>query len=94
MSIIGVYYTHVKKATYKRINITLPESTIEMLESIADKGSRSSLIDNALKVYIKDLTKERLKQQLKEGAIARSERNIELAREWALLEDEVWEKYL
>lgn len=94
MSIIDVYYDHMKKATHKRINITLPESTIDMLESIADKGSRSNLIDNALKVYIKDLKKKRLKQQLKEGAIARSERNLELAQEWTHLEDEVWEKYL
>lgn len=84
----------MKKAAHKRINITLPESTVEMIESVADKGSRSSLIDSAVKLYVKNLKQITLKQQLKEGAIARAERNLAMAREWSHLEDEVWQKYL
>lgn len=88
-----VYNDNMKNESHKRINITLPESTIEMLESVAGKGNRSSLIDDAVRVYIKNLKQKSLKQQLKEGAIARSERNLEMSREWAHLEDEVWQKY-
>jgi CopG family transcriptional regulator/antitoxin EndoAI len=84
----------MKKAAHKRINITLPESTVEMIESVADKGSRSSLIDRAVKLYVKSLKQLTLNQQLKEGAIARAERNLEMAQEWSHLEDEVWQKYL
>ncbi|MBX3291233.1 MAG: hypothetical protein KF855_18150 [Acidobacteria bacterium] len=84
----------MKKTAHKRINITLPESTVALLESVADKGNRSSLIDDAVKLYVKNLKEKTLKQQLKEGAIARAERNLEMAQEWSHLEDEVWQKYL
>lgn len=94
MCIVGVYNQSVKKALHKRINITLPESTVALIESVADKGTRSSLIDDAVKLYIKNLKETTLKQQLKEGAIARAERNLQMAQEWSSLEDEVWQKYL
>jgi CopG family transcriptional regulator/antitoxin EndoAI len=84
----------MKKTTHKRINITLPESTVAMIESVADKGGRSRLIDSAVKLYVKGLKQKSLKQQLKEGALARAERNLQVAQEWSHLEDEVWEKYL
>lgn len=84
----------MKKTAHKRINITLPESTVALLESVADKGNRSSLIDDAVKLYVKNLKEKTLKQQLKEGAIARAERNLQMAQEWSHLEDEVWQKYL
>ena len=90
----GVYCEVMKKAAHKRINITLPESTVEMIESVADKGGRSSLIDSAVRLYVKNLKKTSLEQQLKEGSIARAERNLKMAQEWAHLEDEVWQKYL
>lgn len=84
----------MKRAVHKRINITLPESTVEMIESIAGKGSRSSLIDSAVRLYVKNIKQTSLKQQLREGAIARAERNLQMAQEWSHLEDEVWQKYL
>ena len=84
----------MKRAVHKRINITLPESTVEMIESIAGKGSRSSLIDSAVRLYVKNIKQTSLKQQLREGAIARAERNLQMEQEWSHLEDEVWQKYL
>ena len=84
----------MKNTAHKRLNITLPASTVEMIESVADKGSRSSLIDSAVRLYVKNLRQTSLKQQLKEGAIARAERNLQMAQEWSHLEDEVWQKYL
>jgi len=94
MCICSVYSRRMKRTTHKRINITLPESTVAMLESVADKGGRSRVIDDAVRLYVKNLKEKRLKQQLKEGAIARAERNLQMAQEWAHLEDEVWQKYL
>ncbi len=91
---INVYGGVMKRAVHKRINITLPESTVEMIESIAGKGSRSSLIDSAVRLYVKNIKQTSLKQQLREGAIARAERNLQMAQEWSHLEDEVWQKYL
>ena len=84
----------MEKIAHKRINITLPESTVAMLESVAGKGDRSRLIDEAVRLYVEELKQKSLKQQLEEGAIARAERYLKMSQEWSHLEDEVWQKYL
>ena len=82
----------MKKSTHKRINITLPESTVAMLETVADKGARSTFIDHAIKTHIKKIRQENLRESLKAGAIARGERDMALAEEWFDLEEELWQK--
>ncbi|MBA3633766.1 MAG: hypothetical protein H0W58_13315 [Acidobacteria bacterium] len=77
---------------HKRLNITLPESTIVLLESVAGKGEKSNFIDNAIKSYIRREKQNDLRQRLKEGAIARSERDLQLAKEWFEVEEELWQK--
>lgn len=79
------------KDTHKRLNITLPETTVAMLESVAGKGERSSFIDAAIREHIKSVKQRNLREQLKEGAIARSKRDAELATEWFDVEDEIWQ---
>ncbi len=79
------------KTTHRRLNITLPESTVMLLETIANKGERSSFIDNAIKAYIKQTKQKSLRDQLKEGAITRSERDSNLANEWFEIEEELWQ---
>jgi len=83
----------MKNSAYRRINITLPESTVAMLETVADKGARSSFIDIAIKTHIKNLNKETLREQLKEGAIVNAERNLKMAEEWFHLEGDSWPDY-
>lgn len=40
------------KLMYRRINVTLPKETIELLNQIVPKGARSRFIDEAVKYYI------------------------------------------
>jgi len=94
MCINRVYIRFMRKSAHKRINITLPEETVALLEQVAGKGSRSTFIDDAIKAQIKKIKEQNLSDQLKEGAIARAERNLQMAKEWSQLEDEVWQKYL
>lgn len=75
---------------YRRINVTLPEETIQLLDRIATKGDRSRLIDEAVRYYITETEKSKLKQQLKEGGIRRAERDLDLADAWFNLEEEAW----
>ena len=82
----------MKKTAHKRLNITLPESTVDLLESAVGKGERSSFIDLAIKTYIKQAKQNSLREQLKEGAIARGERDLRLADEWFEVEEELWQK--
>ncbi len=77
---------------YRRINITLPESTVQLMERMASKGERSRLVDEALRHYLRGIAKKTLKKRLKEGAIRRAERDRALAEEWFLLEEETWQK--
>jgi CopG family transcriptional regulator / antitoxin EndoAI len=77
---------------HKRLNITLPETTVELIEDLAQKGGRSNFIDNAVKFYVKQLKQEGLRERLKEGAIARSRQDLEIAEDWFNLEEELWTK--
>ncbi|MGB7067918.1 MAG: hypothetical protein WBD22_00300 [Pyrinomonadaceae bacterium] len=81
----------MSKTAHKRINITLPESTVAMLESLAGKGSRSTFINEAIKERAKKLKQQNLRELLKEGAIVHRERDLAIAREWFHLEEELWE---
>jgi CopG family transcriptional regulator / antitoxin EndoAI len=77
---------------YKRINITLPESTVRLIERVAGRGDRSRLVDEALKQYLRGATRKSLKKRIKEGSVRRFERDRALAQEWLLIDEEVWPK--
>lgn len=78
--------------TYKRINITLPETTIKLIDRVAKKGDRSGLIDSVLRKYVADVDKKELRKQLKAGAIAMRGVDLKIAEEWFPLEEEAWLK--
>jgi CopG family transcriptional regulator / antitoxin EndoAI len=80
------------KITAKRLNITLPESTVNLLDNITSKGERSNFIDKAIIEYIKQNKQKLLRESLKEGAINRSSRDVNLADEWFEIEEELWQK--
>jgi CopG family transcriptional regulator/antitoxin EndoAI len=77
-------------AVNQRINISLPEETLRLLDRVADKGDRSRLIDQAVRYYIDEKGRRELKKRLKEGAIRRATRDLQLTEEWFPLEEEVW----
>jgi CopG family transcriptional regulator/antitoxin EndoAI len=72
---------------YKRINVTLPDSTIKLLDNVTQKGLRSSFVDQAVRFYIEGVGQSNLKKQLKEGAIKRAERDLSIAEEWFLIDE-------
>jgi CopG family transcriptional regulator/antitoxin EndoAI len=76
---------------YQRINITLPEETVGLIDRVTKKGNRSQFIDQAIKHYVDAVGKANLKKQLKEGAIKRAERDLRLAEEWFPIEEELWQ---
>lgn len=77
---------------HKRLNVTLPESTIALIDRVAKNGNRSKFLDHAVKSYIKQIEKEQLREQLKRGAIARAERDLTLAEDWFAVEEETWRR--
>ena len=64
--------------THERINITLPEETIRLLDHAVPNGSRSRFIDKAIRHLIRTESNKQLKDQIKKGAIARAGRDLDL----------------
>ncbi|MBW4449573.1 MAG: ribbon-helix-helix domain-containing protein [Spirirestis rafaelensis WJT71-NPBG6] len=76
---------------YQRINVTLPSETLKQLDEYAPKGDRSRFIHEAIQHYINQIQKQKLRQQLQEGSIRRAERDRNLAEDWFVIEEEVWQ---
>lgn len=82
----------MKKTGYRRLNITLPDTTVSLLDKVTNKGERSNFIDIAIRTYVTQTRQEDLRERLKQGALARGERDLELAGEWFDVEDEIWQR--
>ena len=74
----------------KRINISLPEETIALIDRVIEHGDRSRLNDEAVRRYIQETGKANLRKRLKEGAIRRAERDLHLAEEGFRVDEDVW----
>lgn len=74
----------------KRVNITLPETTLAVLDRMAPRGQRSQFIANAVLQYAKGHSRKSLRERLKEEALANRNRDLEIAAEWFPLEEEAW----
>lgn len=81
-----------KVVTRKRVNITLPKDTINLIDQVAEKGNRSRFLDEAVRFYVKETGRANLRKLLQEGATQRAERDLNLTREWFHLEREAWQK--
>jgi len=77
---------------HKRVNVTLPEDTLRLLDRVTEKGDRSSFVDQAVRFYVKEVGRANLKKQLRLGATARASRDLGLAEEWFSVDEEVWPK--
>ena len=76
---------------HRRINITLPEETLALIDRVAKQGDRSRFIDEAVKHYVQEVGRSKLRKQLQEGALRRAKRDLALAEEWFGLDEEVWQ---
>ncbi len=77
---------------HRRINITLPEETVRLIDRVAPKGDRSRLIAEAVTHYVESTGRAKLRKQLKEGAIRRAARDRQVATDWFALDDEAWQR--
>lgn len=75
---------------HRRLNVTLPEGTVRLIDRAARKGGRSRLIDRAVRHYLHRVKRDALRKALKEGATRRAERDLNLAGDWFTLEEEGW----
>jgi CopG family transcriptional regulator/antitoxin EndoAI len=74
----------------QRLNISIPENTLRLLDRVIPKGDRSKFIDRAVRSELARTTKARLRRALAEGYRERAEEDRALTAEWDLLSAEVW----
>src|SRR3984893_18112102 len=76
----------------KRINIVLPEATVQTIDRMAKPGQRSRFINTAVQHYVANRSVEALRAQL-ERAVARDrDLDREVAADWFAVDHETWKK--
>lgn len=67
---------------HKRVNVTLPEETIRLIDRSGNHGNRSRFIDEAVKYFVREHGRTQLRRLLEEGAERRAARDLAVAEEW------------
>ncbi len=75
----------------RRLNISLPEETVRLLERVAAKGKRSHIIAEAVTRYVTDIGKARLRKLMKERARKHGDLDLRIAEEWFPIDQEAWD---
>ena len=81
----------IQSLKFNRINVTLPQETLYLLDKVSEKGDRSRLVNNAVRFYINEISKINIKKNLREGAMKRKKRDLSLAEDWFHVESETWQ---
>ncbi|OFV89336.1 MAG: hypothetical protein A3J75_01325 [Acidobacteria bacterium RBG_16_68_9] len=72
----------------RRINVSLSEESLRLLDRLAPRGDRSRYIEQLVRRSAQE--RNELRRLLKERAIRRADLDRQLAAEWDSLSDEVW----
>lgn len=79
------------RAVHRRLNITLPEKTLQLLDRVASKADRNRFIAEAVSFFVQAKGRAPLRKRLREGAIRRADRDRQIAGEWLALDEEAWQ---
>jgi CopG family transcriptional regulator/antitoxin EndoAI len=79
-------------SAYERINVTLPRSTLGLLDRVTKKGDRSRFIDEAIRERVTSVGRTRLRRQLAEGYRARAASDLKMVEEWFSVDEEAWDR--
>src|ERR1039458_4183386 len=91
-SIVCILMKRGDSTVHRRINVTLPEETVKLMDRVSEKGDRSQLINEAVNRYIGRMRRANLRKLLRAGALRRAARDRRLAEDWFLLEDDAWHR--
>src|SRR5688572_6952999 len=76
----------------KRINIVLPESTIQTIDRMAKPGQRSRFINQAVQHFVANRSAEALRAQLERAAVRDRDLDREIASDWFAVDQESWQR--
>jgi CopG family transcriptional regulator/antitoxin EndoAI len=75
---------------HKRINITLPEETVRLLDRVTAKRERSGFIDRAIRRYVDEADRANLRRRLQQGYERRADRDLGAAQDWFSVDEDGW----
>lgn len=79
-------------ATDKKVELVLPESLLDKIDSIAEKENmtRSEYIENALRVCIEERERREMREQMISGYQEMADINLKISEEFYAAEQELW----
>ena len=76
-----------------RLNITLPKDLFDALQDMCGPRSRSRLIAESIRVYIRQKQQTDLEKTLEEGYRAMAKESIAIAEDFQAIDLEGWDGY-
>ena len=76
----------------KRINIVLPEATVQTIDRMVGPGQRSRFINTAVQHYVANRSVEAIRAQLERAAVRDRDLDREVAADWFAVDHETWKK--
>ena len=76
----------------KRINIVLPEATVQTIDRMARPGQRSRFINTAVQHYVANRSVEALRAQLERATVRDRDLDREVAADWFAVDQELWQR--
>jgi len=76
----------------KRINIVLPEATIQTIDRMARPGERSRFINQAVKHFVTHQSTEALRTRLERATVRDRDLDSEIAADWSAVDGEAWQR--
>jgi len=70
----------------------LPDDVLAEFEATVPTGKRSAVLSEALREWMGEKRREKLRAEIEEGLREQWDLYLEIEREWAPLSDEVWAK--
>src|ERR1041385_5240375 len=76
----------------KRLNIVLPEATIQTIDRLAKPGQRSRFINQAVVHFVANRSAEALRRQLERAAVRDQDLDREVAADWFAVDQQTWQQ--
>src|SRR5713226_1649333 len=76
----------------KRINIVLPETTIQTIDRMTKPGQRSRFINQAVQHFVANRSTEALRAQLERAAVRDQDLDREVAADWFAVDQQTWQQ--
>jgi CopG family transcriptional regulator / antitoxin EndoAI len=76
----------------KRINIVLPETTVQTIDRMVKPGQRSRFINQAVQHFVAHRSTEALRRQLEQTAIRDRDIDREIANDWFAVDQQAWQQ--